>query len=142
MIAEGWRLRSAGPWPATKSHALVAESSSVSGEGTSRMGGGTTRSGGARDLLREVYEQLHQPLGGLELRAVAAVLDHLECAVWHRVEHALGAGLEYQQVLPSPHEQHGAADSLEPERVVELRQQPVPRVQGAGRDLAAGHVPG
>src|SRR4051794_32755691 len=115
MIAEGWRVRSAQPSPRNRSHALVAESRMVSGEGASLMWSGAPPSGCSGDPLREVYEQLHQPLRGLDLRAVPAVLDDLEGAVRNGVEHAICAGLEHHQVVAPPHELNRAADALEPE---------------------------
>src|SRR3954447_25776373 len=119
MIEEGWRVRSAGPDPNSRSKPLVAESRRDSGSGTSRIG-----SRRPLESRGKIDQQVVQAVRALELRAMPTVVDHLEPSGRRRVKDPLGAGLDHQQVVAPQDEQHGTRDAVEPEGVAQLRQYP------------------
>ena len=99
--------------PRSRSQPLAAESTSVSGQESAwpPASGGRrkSRSSSPRRSGHSSWGQWPQ----------SSITSSREPA--HGVEHPLGAGLEHQQVLAAPDQQHRAVDPLELERVVAAR---------------------
>src|SRR5687767_10313198 len=90
MIDEDVRLRSATPPPTIRSQAFAAESTRLSTVG-SRIATPILGSGGVcQRKRREVEQQLGEPFGAFDLRAVAALVEQFEPRAGHRVEYPLG----------------------------------------------------